>query len=276
MFKHLETFFAVFEGRSFTKAAEKLYISQPTVSVHIRQLENELHMKLFERNGRSEIVPTPNGEKLYKKLLTMQTEWRKVIFDISQQQPDNSILRIATTELASVIFLPRILAFIQETLPSLTYKISILTSEQIASTLDNNHADLVLSEKKINHNNFKCSPIFTDELVLAGQESLDTWLLPTPTHSDYDFIQAYLRSNELFIDKTIVINDDFTRTQLIEHGLGKSIISKHVLAKDIKTISLDNTFTRQLYITHPTYMYDPLINSAIETIINAQIAVTTK
>lgn len=54
MFKLLQTFVAVYETRSFSKAAAQRFISQPTVSVHIQQLEKELGAQLFHRNGRTE------------------------------------------------------------------------------------------------------------------------------------------------------------------------------------------------------------------------------
>lgn len=266
MFKHLETFFAVFEGRSFTKAAEKLFISQPTVSVHIRQLENELHMKLFERNGRSEIIPTANGERLYHRLLDMQTEWRKVIFDISQQQSEKSVLRIVATEIASVTFLPSILNVIKQSLPALAYKINILSNEEINNSIGSNNIDLILSDKKIINSNFRCTSTFKDELVLSGKSSVETWLLPNPNHPDYDFFQSYFRANELFINNSIVINDDFTRTHLVEHGLGKTIMSKNVAPSSVPFENLDTTYARQMYLAHPVRMYDPIITGAIETI----------
>ena len=73
--KQLQSFCAVVQYRSFTRAAEKLYLSQPTVSTHIRQLEEELGTKLFERRGRS-IVLTESGTLL-------QTRAARVICSIS-------------------------------------------------------------------------------------------------------------------------------------------------------------------------------------------------
>lgn len=51
MFKLLETFKVVYKTSSFSKAAELLFVSQPTVSTHIRQLEQEIGCSLFTRNG---------------------------------------------------------------------------------------------------------------------------------------------------------------------------------------------------------------------------------
>ena len=58
--KQLRSFATVVESRSFTKAAEKLYTSQPTISTHIRQLEEQLHSRLIVRTTKS-IEVTPRG-----------------------------------------------------------------------------------------------------------------------------------------------------------------------------------------------------------------------
>ena len=51
-FKQLQSFVSVVQRKSFTKAAEELYLSQPTISTHIYQLEEELHTKLILRTDR--------------------------------------------------------------------------------------------------------------------------------------------------------------------------------------------------------------------------------
>ena len=63
-FKQLRSFVAVADCGSFTQAAAKLYASQPTVSAHIRQLEDELHETLFLRTTKS-LAITPRGRELY-------------------------------------------------------------------------------------------------------------------------------------------------------------------------------------------------------------------
>mgnify|MGYP003365434220 CR=1 FL=1 len=68
IFKWLETFKVVYETKNFSKASEILFISQPTVSAQIKQLENELRTQLFIRNGRKEIIVTAQAELLYERV----------------------------------------------------------------------------------------------------------------------------------------------------------------------------------------------------------------
>jgi len=58
LLEKLETFKIVYETQNFSKAAELLFVSQPTVSAHIKQLEEELNTQLFIRNGRMNIYWT--------------------------------------------------------------------------------------------------------------------------------------------------------------------------------------------------------------------------
>ena len=71
MFKYLETFKVVYETKHFSKAAELLFIAQPTVSAQIKQLEADLGVALFIRNGRQEIETTPQGDLLYQKSVNL-------------------------------------------------------------------------------------------------------------------------------------------------------------------------------------------------------------
>lgn len=64
----LKSFMAVYKTKSFSRAAEILYISQPSLSKHIKSLENEFNVVLFDRNKRS-VRPTVAGDELYKYAL---------------------------------------------------------------------------------------------------------------------------------------------------------------------------------------------------------------
>ena len=75
MLKLIKTFIAVYETRSFSKAADQLFISQPTVSVHIKQLEEQLNVKLFDRNGRMFLSPTLNARRFYQHATQLLDDW---------------------------------------------------------------------------------------------------------------------------------------------------------------------------------------------------------
>ena len=74
--KQLEIFTKIVELKSFSRAAEAIYLTQPTVSGHIQSLEEELGQRLLDRLGR-EVVPTKAGKVLYeyaKKMVALRDE----------------------------------------------------------------------------------------------------------------------------------------------------------------------------------------------------------
>lgn len=86
MNKLIETFRIVYETRNFSKAAELLFISQPTVSAQIKQLEHDLKTDLFIRQGRKEIIATPPADILYEKSIDLLDEWKHLYQEIQDAE----------------------------------------------------------------------------------------------------------------------------------------------------------------------------------------------
>ena len=76
MFIELQTFIEVVDAQSFTKAGELLNISQPTVSLHIKRLEEYFAEKFILRSKKQKkLIITPAGERLYHQAKKLQAEW---------------------------------------------------------------------------------------------------------------------------------------------------------------------------------------------------------
>ena len=104
-FKQLRSFVAVVDCGSFTKAAARLYTPQPTVSAHIRQLEDELHERLFLRTTKS-LAITPRGRELYEyaaHVLSLQDRL------LSSWSEDQHLIRLGSSTIPSAYILPELL-----------------------------------------------------------------------------------------------------------------------------------------------------------------------
>ncbi len=82
-FRHLEYLVAIDEGKNFTRAAEKLYRSQPAISQQVRGLEGDIGFPIFVRRGRDGVEPTPAGELVLGWARTVLAE-RREIFAIAR------------------------------------------------------------------------------------------------------------------------------------------------------------------------------------------------
>lgn len=108
--RKIEAFCKVCEQRSFSKAGEVLFLSQPTISTHIQSLEREFEVRLLDRMGRT-VLPTPAGDVLYRyakqafaSLETAKAEMSALVMEVSGE------LRIGSSTIPAHHVLPEVLA----------------------------------------------------------------------------------------------------------------------------------------------------------------------
>ena len=105
-FKQLQSFVEVVRLKSFTQAARQLYTSQPTVSTHIRLLEEELQSRLILRTTKS-IEVTPRGQELYEFALTVLEQKHNLIKRWTSN--DHQMIQLGASTIPSAYILPEIL-----------------------------------------------------------------------------------------------------------------------------------------------------------------------
>ena len=120
-FKQIEAFVNVVRYKSFSKAADATFFTQPTISTHIRNLEKELGVKLLDRKSRV-VEMTPQGSKFYKYAVEMINA-RAQAFDALNDNSENvgGILEIQTSSIPAVTFLPDLLSGFRTPHPRIQY-----------------------------------------------------------------------------------------------------------------------------------------------------------
>src|SRR6195952_4965810 len=117
----LKVFYAVAQRLSFTKAAAELFITQPAVTKHIKELEHQLNVQLFRRNGNS-IVLTAAGKILTQyaeKIFQTYTELENELAQLNNMEAGTLHIGASTT-LAQTI-LPKLLAMFKKTYPAVSF-----------------------------------------------------------------------------------------------------------------------------------------------------------
>ncbi len=109
----LEYFCTVCRYHSITRAAEALYVSQPTISASIRDLEKEFHLRLFN-HGRNRIHLTKDGEAFYQKAEYILRQTQELYTDFSNIDENRHPLRIGIPPIISTVFFPRVTNQFQE------------------------------------------------------------------------------------------------------------------------------------------------------------------
>ena len=163
----LKVFYTVALRLNFTKAATELYISQPAVSKHIQELEENYKTKLFERNG-SKIALTPAGEILLKHTKNIFEIYREIDFEMSSFSKERQgLLRLgASTTISQYIISPVLARFHQK---QKDIKVNLLNgnTEQIENALINKEIEIGIVEGQSKNQSIKYIPFLKDELVLV-------------------------------------------------------------------------------------------------------------
>lgn len=179
-FKQLEAFTAVVELKSFSKAANRLFLTQPTVSAHIQSLERELGTRLILRNTKS-LTLSDSGECLYsyaKEIIYLRD---KALTDLGHgvSAPCGNIT-IAASTIPSQYILPGVLAEFHQQYPEVTFNIIKCDSGMVIKHLEDNRADIGVTGTISDTSNCSFEPFAKDKLVVV-----------TPNSKEYSQIKSF-------------------------------------------------------------------------------------
>lgn len=241
--KQLQSFCAVVQYRSFTKAAEKLYLSQPTVSTHIRQLEEEFGSRLIVRTTKS-IEVTPRGQELYAcacGIVHLRDDLLR-----SWNDEDEQVIRIGASTIPSAYILPQILPAFRREHPDSQFHVFQSDSEGIVEGLLTGAFDVGLIGAHIHGEALELTPFYEDRMVLITPVNdhfralaargvtiedicREPILLREKGSGSKKCISSYLRQmvvEESRLTVTARLNDQESIKNLVAGGLGVSIISE--------------------------------------------------
>lgn len=147
--ENIEAFVYINHYGSFNKAAEILYVSQPTVTARIQSLERELDCQLFERLGK-QIILTGKGKIFLPYAHQILQTYQKGKHQIQSNEALPGELRIGSTVSVSNYLMPKILTRLNELFPHMVFKLFTAPSQELISLLLSKEIDLAFVRKMIN------------------------------------------------------------------------------------------------------------------------------
>jgi DNA-binding transcriptional LysR family regulator len=165
--RRLEVFCKVVELKSFTKAGDALRLAQPTVSEHLRTLEEILGEKLVDRLGR-EVLPTPAGKIFYqyaRNILQMREEAVQALGQFRGTLSGRLILGGST--IPGTYLLPRLIGSFKSVHPAIQITLRISDTAQIVEKVLEANLEIGVVGSKWNDRRLFMEEIFCDELVLT-------------------------------------------------------------------------------------------------------------
>lgn len=265
MFEELKTFIAVVEYKNFTKAGCHLNLSQPSVSTHIKNLENHYGVTLINRSIKQKtIFITENGYKLYKRskeiIHLLETTYMEVR-DISDSIKGS--IKVGASLTIGEYILPKFLTSFCKKYPDIDVEIFIENTSLISSRVKDLTLDLGFIEGISVYPNFNQEYLLEDKMVLAlpydsrlsntnlSLEKLQNqnWIVREEGSGTREFLNKFLSTNKIVPKNIMVLGSNYAVKEAVRNNLGITIISSLVASraaenKELFIVELDNSYSR--------------------------------
>ncbi|MCB6379990.1 LysR family transcriptional regulator [Dorea formicigenerans] len=187
--KQLEAFVQVSESGSFSKAAKELFLTQPTISVHISSLEKELNVRLFIRNTK-EVSLSDDGKDLYRYAKQI-TDLEKAIEERFYMDSDDGkhFITIAASTIPAQYLLPKILMCYRERYPKEQIKIMETDSSEVVTQVVDHMVDVGFTGTVLEKKHCKYIPFYKDELAVITPDTPEYRILKEQNRDDIDWIK---------------------------------------------------------------------------------------
>ncbi|RTR25846.1 LysR family transcriptional regulator [Robertmurraya yapensis] len=246
----LYVFTKVVEHKSFSKAAEAVYLSQSTVSSHIQSLEKILNVQLFDRVGRETII-TPYGERLYHwalKLLQLKDE---ALFDIKESVTElKGVIHLGVSSVPGQFLVPKIVKRFREEYANVTFSLSEYPSKIVAEKVMSGMVDMGFLGEKYENDKLHYIPLMKEKLVLISSkefalaESVSIhdiihcpFIMRSSDSGTKAILEKFLKKQHIKEEQLNVVAYTESSQSLIEfvkQGIGIAIISE-IAAKEYCT-----------------------------------------
>ncbi|HZY36940.1 MAG TPA: LysR substrate-binding domain-containing protein [Mucilaginibacter sp.] len=163
----LKVFHTVAQRLSFTRAAAELFITQPAVTKHIKELEHQLDVQLFKRNGSS-ITLTNAGKILLQyadKIIQLYAEMETELAQLNNME--SGVLHIGGSTTVAQTILPKILALFKKSYPAVNFTFIQANTDVITQLVLAEKVDIAIVEGAAHYPQIAYAPFAKDEIVLV-------------------------------------------------------------------------------------------------------------
>ncbi|MDO7833994.1 LysR family transcriptional regulator [Sphingobium sp. HBC34] len=187
---HLETLTWIARLGTFQAAAERLHTTQPAISARVREVEDQLGIALFRREGRR-MVLTARGRLLIDSCEPLWTGLEQALLDISDFAGASGMIRIGSGEIAAASCLPAFIQAVERDMPGVSMEVELDLTARMLQLLLTGARDLVFLAGPVASPNIRTQPIGALHLAwVAGRavaqaggfaRPLPVWSLPDPS-----------------------------------------------------------------------------------------------
>lgn len=295
----LDAFLLLANGFNVTETAERLFCTQPSVSIKIRKLEEELQTTLFERiNNR--LYLTPQG-KVYQQYATQIINLVKSSSEHMRQfdDPSKGEIKFGASHFVGVYLLPQIMAQFRKQYPDVKLSMDISSSTQLIHKLDTQELEFLIMSDHIylDPTEYHLDTFLIDPLVLICSPThrlakkkhcrfsdieSEVFLIKPEHSATRDFLLDRIKENNKEIKNIMEINSLEGIKQGVIHGLGISVLSRLSILQELKSgllceISFDDIqFSRGIRYFHHKEKYISPATKNFLSVLQSQAQILTK
>lgn len=239
----LRVFEAVARHNSFTRAAEELFLTQPTVSMQVKQLTKAVGMPLFDQVGKR-LYLTQAGEELVKscrQIFEQLNQFEMTVADLKGLKQGRLRIAVITT---AKYFIPRLLGPFCQRYPGIDISLQVTNHEHILNRLNDNLDDLYVMSQLPENIEVSCKPILENPLVvvapashpLAKEKNIsleqigsEPFIMREPGSGTRKAVQNLFEERKISLKVRLDLGSNEAIKQAIAGGLGISVLSAHTL-----------------------------------------------
>lgn len=246
-------FLTVAEVKNVTRASEKLNISQPAVTKHIKTLESLLNTPLFIRTKRG-VVLTEYGKILYLKVKQGLSQIDEGVSLIKNQQDTHTgTIKIGTSTTLAKIFLVEVIERFHKAYPNITIDIDTDPTKELLTKLKNGEIDFIIGKKRnsfdkeLNYKKLKTTRYmfvynpkyfrFPQKITAKDLENYPLLIQSSPSNSK-ESADTYFKENNLNIEPKMNIASSNLLVDFIKIGYGIGYVTKLFIEDDLKSRTL--------------------------------------
>lgn len=236
--RHLQFLIAVADTLNFSRAAEISFVTQPTLSAGIKELEDRLGVQLIERTRRS-VMLTPVGEQITQRARALLVDAKEIeALARAHQNPETGDLRLGAIPTIGPYLIPQALPLIRARFPGLRLYLREEMTELLITGLNEGRLDLILIALPFDTGSLEIAPLFEDGYQLAtppdvprpdvtGQSALhdagQLMLLEKGHCLQRHALQAY-PDQDIAQDETFAATSLTTLVAMVSEGLGVTLL----------------------------------------------------
>lgn len=288
---HLRSFAEVIDSGSFSAAAERLGLTQPAVSLQIRQLERRLGVRLIERVARR-ATPTPAGTELLEHARRIEAAVEDAMHAMAgHHQGISGRVGMGTGATACIHLLPPLLGELHRAFPALEVQVSTGNTAQFVKAVEDNRLDLALVTLPVSSRNLQVTPVLEDEFVaiFAETDASSVAAAPTPealAERPMVVFEAHTNTRQLIDDwflqaglrpkPTMELGSIEAIKEMVAAGLGFGIVPAMAVAarrhrRGLRVLPLQPALSRTLAIV---MRQDKPLNRGLQQVVQALRSLT--